>query len=397
MIHLFFTPAHLTLIVKNLRKYLFLLFVFVFSQGFSQVATWDPTGLSWGPNPWNATTSNANVTVTGFVRGSGLGTTGSSANNAYGGSGADQSTQASAISNGDYFTFTIKANSGYKMSLTGIPVWFTRRSGNAGTCTVDVQYSFDGSSFTDIGSIDVTSTSGSGSDTPLSFPPSVISALADLPSTTEVTLRFVVVSSQSRNIYLVIGSGTRFSLDGSVSLDTPSCTPPTTAPSGFSTANVGNTSMDVNWSSNGNGDRVLVVARQGSAVDADPVNGTSYTANSVFGSGDQIGTGNYVVYSGTGSSVSVTGLSYGTTYHYAIYAYNSVDNCYLTTSKLTGSETTSSPPSNITHTGSAPAVSDFPLGSLQKLVYTVQVDVTTVAATLTAAAATSSGTWGPEI
>ncbi|MCZ2337643.1 MAG: hypothetical protein LC127_05460, partial [Chitinophagales bacterium] len=174
MIHLFFTPAHLTLIVKNLRKYLFLLFVFVFSQGFSQVATWDPSGLSWGPNPWNATTSNANVTVTGFERGSGLGTSGTPPSDSYGGSGADQSTQASAISNGDYFTFTIKANSGYKMSLTGIPVWFTRRSGSAGTCTVDVQYSFDGSSFTDIGSIDVTSTSGSGSSTPLSFPPSVI-------------------------------------------------------------------------------------------------------------------------------------------------------------------------------------------------------------------------------
>lgn len=126
-----------------------------------------------------------------------------------------------------------------------------------------------------------------------------------------------------------------------------SCTPPTTPPSGFSTANVTTTQMDVNWSGNGNGDNVIVVAKQGSAVNADPVSGTSYTANAAFGSGTQIGSGNYVVYNGNGSGVTVTGLTPGTTYHYAVYAYNGTDTCYLTTSKLTGNETTASPSNTI--------------------------------------------------
>ncbi|MCO6460150.1 MAG: hypothetical protein J5I59_02000 [Saprospiraceae bacterium] len=322
-----------------IRNLLILILLTFSTMGFAQIASWDPTGLtSYGPNPWSASSNDANVTVTGFVRGSGLGTSGTPATDSYGGSGANQSTQSDAISNGDYFTFTVKANSGYKMSLTGIPTWYTRRSGSSGTCTVDVQYSFDGTNFTDIGSISVTSTSGSGSSTPLTFPQAIKDALADLSSSITVTLRFVVVSSAIRNIYPVIGQGTRFQLDGSVSVD-GGCTPPSTYPSSLAVGNETTSSLDVSWA-NSNSDYIIVLAHKGSAVNADPANGTAYTGNAAFGSGDPVGTGNYVVYIGTGSSVTVTGLDEGTTYYFKAYSFDNVTNCYNTTNTTSGSGTT---------------------------------------------------------
>lgn len=86
-------------------------------------------------------------------------------------------------------------------------------------------------------------------------------------------------------------------------------------------SNVTPTSFDVSFT-NGNGANRIVLIKSGSEVDSNPVNNTTYTANAAFGSGSQIGTGNYVVYKGSGSSVSVTGLSLLTTYHVRVYEFN---------------------------------------------------------------------------
>jgi hypothetical protein len=74
--------------------------------------------------------------------------------------------------------------------------------------------------------------------------------------------------------------------------------------------------------SGGGGSNKIVLVHSGSAVDSNPVDATAYTASSVYGSGTQIGTGNYVVYNGTGSSVTVTGLTLGVTYYFSVYDYN---------------------------------------------------------------------------
>ncbi len=119
----------------------------------------------------------------------------------------------------------------------------------------------------------------------------------------------------------------------------PTCTAPTTQASAYNTTALGTTSATFNWT-DGTGDEVLVVVKEGSAVDTDPTSGTDYTGNTVFGSGDQLGTGNYVVHSESAtSSVSITGLTEATTYHVAVYEYNTTDTCYLTPA-LTGSFTT---------------------------------------------------------
>lgn len=117
----------------------------------------------------------------------------------------------------------------------------------------------------------------------------------------------------------------------------PSCTPATQA-SNYTTTNINSPAIGnatLNWT-RGSGNNVLVVMRQGSAVGSNPVNGSTYTANAAFGTGQQIGAGNYVVYNGPDGTVNVTGLNASTTYHVAIYEYNSTGTCY-NTSGLTGS------------------------------------------------------------
>jgi hypothetical protein len=92
------------------------------------------------------------------------------------------------------------------------------------------------------------------------------------------------------------------------------------------------TTMTVSWSPGAtDGDGVIVLMRQGSAVTSSPPDGTNtsgYTASSLFGYGTQIGAGNYVVHKGssTTDSVVVTGLSPSTRYYVAVYAYKGTLN-----------------------------------------------------------------------
>jgi len=101
----------------------------------------------------------------------------------------------------------------------------------------------------------------------------------------------------------------------------------------FTSQSITSNSMTVGWT-RGNGTGVLVVARTGSPVDTDPVNGTTYAASFILRKRLPDRDGNYVVYNGTGTSVNLTNLSPGISYHYAIYEY-STTNCYLTPA-LTG-------------------------------------------------------------
>lgn len=119
------------------------------------------------------------------------------------------------------------------------------------------------------------------------------------------------------------------------------CNPPATQATALGTANISNTQMDINWV-RGDGNNVIVLARAGSAVNANPLSGTTYTANATFGSGNQVGTNNFVVYNGAGTSVAVTGLTAGVTYHFAIYEYSDANVCYLSPA-LTGNATTTAP------------------------------------------------------
>ncbi|QTA81634.1 Uncharacterized protein dnl_39760 [Desulfonema limicola] len=115
---------------------------------------------------------------------------------------------------------------------------------------------------------------------------------------------------------------------------------PTSQASSVSFSSVTVNSMTVNWA-NGNGTKRIVLMKEGSSVNSSPADYQTYTASSVFGSGSQIGSGNYVVYNGTGTSVNVTGLKSNTTYYAAVFESNGGN--YLTTSPAAGSRITGKP------------------------------------------------------
>ncbi len=105
---------------------------------------------------------------------------------------------------------------------------------------------------------------------------------------------------------------------------------PTSQATTITFSSIDYTSMTVSWV-RGDGDSCLVLAHASAPVDADPADTTVYTANAAFGSGAQIGTGNYVVYNGSSNSVNITSLTKGTTYYYEVFEYNNsgTDTKYL--------------------------------------------------------------------
>ncbi len=116
---------------------------------------------------------------------------------------------------------------------------------------------------------------------------------------------------------------------------------PTAAASDVLFGDLGTTSYTVSWSRGSPaGDYVLVVARQGAAP-TDPTDTTVYAANATMGLGDVTAAGSYVVYKGTGTNVTVTGLSAGTEYTFAVYEFNGdVSPNYRTSDEPTASRTT---------------------------------------------------------
>lgn len=96
--------------------------------------------------------------------------------------------------------------------------------------------------------------------------------------------------------------------------------------------------IDLGWTS-GPGDGRLVVMKEGSAVNGTPADLSKYSPDPVFKKGSQISAGEYVVYDGSGNTVTVTGLEPGKTYHYAIFEYNGVDAPLYNTANAVSSST----------------------------------------------------------
>ncbi len=155
------------------------------------------------------------------------------------------------------------------------------------------------------------------------------------PTAVGVTTGYVVFSSPSAEPDSIVVNGHAMSASP-------------TNPSTITVGTVDLNSVQLSFSG-GNGSQRLVVARLGAPVNGTPNDSTVYTANAAFGSGWNVGTtGNYAVYNGSGSSVTVTGLAGSSTYHFAVYEFNNdgvpgAEN-YLEVSPGTASATTPSDP-----------------------------------------------------
>ncbi len=132
---------------------------------------------------------------------------------------------------------------------------------------------------------------------------------------------------------------------------TPGCGSPSVAATGVSFSAISDVSMTINWINGDATNRLVVVSTIPINASDIPSNSSIYTANTLFGSGSVIGS-SYVVYAGTGSAVTVSGLSGNTNYYVAVFEFN---NCpptnYLTSSYPTDFETTSCTSSGIAFQG----------------------------------------------
>ena len=106
-------------------------------------------------------------------------------------------------------------------------------------------------------------------------------------------------------------------------------TEPTTQATGINITNNNNQStVDVNFS-RGNGSEVIVAAAQVSSGSPSITDGTGYTASATLGAGSSLGGGWFVVYRGTGTSFTLSGLSAGNDYRIIAFENNSTYNNYL--------------------------------------------------------------------
>lgn len=117
---------------------------------------------------------------------------------------------------------------------------------------------------------------------------------------------------------MINGSSIFFILGGSIQ-------PPATQTSNIIITNVSETSLQLNFT-RGNGNKVLIIVKKDNAVDSLPVDDVFYEAAASFGEGSELGTGNYVIYKGTGTSCVVTNLEQSSTYHFRAFEFNGEDN-----------------------------------------------------------------------
>ncbi len=125
------------------------------------------------------------------------------------------------------------------------------------------------------------------------------------------------------------------------SFNTLGCSEPVVAAINIQFSNVQQNSLDLSWT-NGNGHNRIVVAVENNAVSASetPVDGITYTAGNPFGTtGTALGNG-FVVYNGSENSVTVTGLTHSTNYHFAVFEYSCNPENYKTDVLVTASQST---------------------------------------------------------
>ncbi len=200
---------------------------------------------------------------------------------------------------------------------------------------VDYGFGASPSAFTLVGTSPVTITTGSSLFTNTTVTVNFGTALDNINQPVWIRIVTVVASTGSGNRPTTGIDDLVLSFSGGAS-----CTPPATQTSAAAISNITASSFDINWTA-GSGTNSLVVVKQASAVTGTPTSGTAYTANTVFGSGQTIAAGEFVVYNGVSNTVSVTGLASVTTYYVSVFSFNSVDNCYNTTSPAIANATTS--------------------------------------------------------
>lgn len=171
------------------------------------LAAWDVSATTMTAANCPTPTTAGNLTVTGFTRGSGITFTGSTFAREWGGyMGAITANATAAISSGTHLSFAIKANAGYKVSLSKIPA-AKIYSSTAGPKKGQWQFSIGGN-YTNVGS-EMAWTVNGVNDAP-EVDLSAVTDLQSVDSSKTITLRLLGYSNTAT-------SGTFALYDGSAS------------------------------------------------------------------------------------------------------------------------------------------------------------------------------------
>lgn len=113
--------------------------------------------------------------------------------------------------------------------------------------------------------------------------------------------------------------------------DCPTCPgldiEPTTSPSALITTPIDCFSETLSWSLATDGSHTLIVMAT-SPITGFPTDGVSYAANSTYGLGDILNTGEFVISNSTTTTETISGLTENTTYYITAFSYNGTTaNC----------------------------------------------------------------------
>lgn len=159
-------------------------------EGGSILAGWNVSALSnYGPSPLSPTTNAAHLAVEGLTRGAGVGTGGTAAARAWGGTVWTSASAAAAISSDRCATFSAAASNGYTLSFAAISRFDYRRSPTGPTNGL-LQCQLGTGDFITLAAVTYpTAGSGGASLSPILL--SSIPALQNIGPGTNVTFRIV--------------------------------------------------------------------------------------------------------------------------------------------------------------------------------------------------------------
>lgn len=250
-----------------------------------------------------------NITVSGISRGAGL--TGNAGNDRYNAN----SFNTAGIDLTAYFEFTLTPDPGCEIDFTSFV--YTGQASGTGPTSFAFRSSVDGF----VANIGTPNAAGTTIN---------LSGAAYQNITTAITFRFYGWGASAAGGTFSIND---FTFNGAI---TCGCSGPVGQPTTETTADTATpscTSATIAWTASTTADNVIVVVSTG-VISSTPSDGTAYTASANYGSGETIGANQFVVYNGSGTSITVSGLTANTTYNYAIFGFDgAVADCeenYLT-------------------------------------------------------------------
>jgi hypothetical protein len=226
-------------------------------------------------------------------------------------------------SNNNGVSFIINAST---LGFKDIQLTYATRGTASGFTTQTIDYSFDGTSYTN----------------------STVLTGRNVTSFSLQTISFVALAAANNNpnfkIRITLSGATSTSgnnrfdnirITGTIS----PCSPTNQPASLLLTPSFNNIAGSFTAAAPGtiNASAYLVVVSSSAALGSQPANGQVYNADDIIGNGIVVSAANTV-------SFTATSLIPGTSYYFFVYSYDNATNCYNLVSPLTGNTTTTTPP-----------------------------------------------------